>query len=259
MQEGKQNTPTESRAAAHIAGARSGVSFPAPIQLYTTPAGKKLSAGANYYVEDVDQTKLYVKAGAALGNHGGQIVAAGAAVVYNAANYTPYHYYADDTGGFVNDCLNLAEQLTGNTKIASNGAEMKAPGTGANGGKAFGSTLVQNTTIANDAAWATDESANPAIGEAYAMAPTVKPVGHDPRYHAAAVVAKDGTDNITLEADAGSALTRPVFDIYDTQPPGVRVDANSKTFHEVYSATYTFARGVPAVNHAPSTGVLRHR
>jgi hypothetical protein len=264
MQEGKQHIAAISRAAAHHNSGREGVSFPAVMQMYTTAGGKKISAGANYYVEDVDQTKLYVKAGAALGNHGGQIVNAGAAVVYNAANYTPYHYYADDSAGlFINDCLNLAEQITGNTKVPSNRPETRAPNTGGANGKLFGDTLVNNTIIANNHAWSENENANPNIGEAYATVPTVKPVHGEGRYHAAAVIAKDATDNITIEADSSVYHARPIFDIYDTQPPGTRVDANSKTFHEVYSATYERTRpdplGGPDTTHQPSTGVLVHR
>jgi hypothetical protein len=264
MQIGKQHTATESRAAAQHNSGRGGVSFPAVVQRYTKAGGKKISAGAKYYIEDVDQSKLYVKTGAALGNHGGQIVNAGVAIVYNGANYTPYHYYADDSAGlFVNDCLNLAEQITGNTKTESTRPETRAPNTGGANGKLFGNTLVDNTIIANNYAWSEGEDANPNIGEAYATVPTVKPVKGEGRYHAAAVIAKDGTDNITIEADSGVNLSRPIFDIYDTQPQGTRVDANSKTFHEVYSTNYERTRpdplGGPDTLHQPSTGVLVHR
>lgn len=264
MQNGKQHIAAVSRAAAHSSEQRSGVSFPAVAQMYTKAGGKKISANGNYYVQKNDPEKLYVKAGAtAPGSHGGQIVAEGTNVVYSGNNYSAYHYYADDTGGFINDCLNLTEQITGDTKIASSNVEMKAPGTGSNGGKAFGHTLTKNTEIANNFGWSENEDANPGIGEAYATVPSVKPENGEGRYHAAAVIAKDGTDNITIEADSSGYLARPIFDIYDTQPPGTRVNANSKTFHEVYSSIYERTRpnplGGPNTIHHPSTGVLVHK
>lgn len=242
-----------------------------PAQLYTSAAGKKISAGANYYVKDGDKEKLFVKSGAALGDRGGQIVATGATESYSGATYSAYHYYADDSGGFVNDCLNLAEKLTRSTKAASRRAELRAPGSSGGDGKLFGHTYAQNTEIAQDSSWYKDEEADPAIGEAYAIAPTVVPgeagVAEDP-YHVAAVIAKDTPDNITLEADAGAVRSRPLFDIYDTQPSGTRVDKNSETFHEVYATRFTYSREEDAPGkkrkkvttpYAPSTGVLRPR
>lgn len=274
MQDAKSHINTETKSAAHHNSGGEGVSFPAVAQLYTEAGGKKISANGNYYIKDTDDEKLYVKAGAALDSRGAQIIASGGTEVYNTHTYTAYHYYADDTGGFVNDCLGLAEKLADSTKVASGRAEFRAPGSGPGEGKVFGSTYTQNTEIAQNPAWYQDEATNPAIGEAYAIAPTVKPgetgVPEAP-YHVAAVIAKDGTDNITLEADAGTVRSRPLFDMYDTQPPLARVDANSKTFHEVYASNFTYERLVnppgggkkrkAPVNtpFAPSTGVLRSR
>lgn len=275
MQEREKTTTTSSKSVAHEGAHRGGISIAAPAQLYTSAAGKKLSATGNYYIKDTDDEKLFVKAGAALGSRGAQLVATGATEVYSAATYTAYHYYADDTGGFVNDCLGLAELLADSTKVASGRAELRAPGSGGTAdGKLFGNTYKQNTDIAQDGGWFTDEATDPAIGEAYAIAPTVLPgeTGKaEAPYHVAAVIAKDGTDNITLEADAGTVRSRPLFDMYDTQPPLARVDANSKTFHEVYASGYTYKRPVnpsgggrkrkaPVMTpYAPSTGVLRSR
>lgn len=240
-----------------------------PAQLYTSAGGKKISAGANYYRKDADDEKLFVKTGAALGARGGQIVATGATENYSGATYTAYHYYADDSGGFVNDCLDLGEKLAGSTKVNSARAEFRAPGSGGADGKLFGHTDAQNTEIAKDSGWSQNEDANPAIGEAYAIAPTVVPGGGDvdeAPYHVAAVIAKDGIDNITLEADAGTARSRPLFDMYDTQPSGTRVDKSSKTFHEVYATGFTYSRATKGkkgkkgkASYAPSTGVLRPR
>lgn len=237
------------------------MSFPAVVQMYTKAGGKKISANANYYIKDSDNEKLFVESSAQIGSRGGQIVATGASEVYNSNTYNAYHYYADDEGGFVNDCLGLAEKLAGSTKMASGRAEFRAPGSGGGGGKLFGHSYSQNTKIAQDDGWHEDANTNPAIGEAYAIAPTVEPgetgISEAP-YHVAAVIAKDGTDNITLEADAGTSRKRPLFDMYDTQPPNKRVDAKSKTFHEVYASEFTYSRLVNTPL-APSTGLLRLR
>jgi hypothetical protein len=244
-----------------------------PAQLYTSAGGKKISANADYYVNTADDTKLFVKAGAALGDRGGQIVKAGATENYSGDTYTAYHYYADEAGGFVNDCLGLAEKLARSTKVGSARAEFRAPGLDGTDGKVFGHSYVQNTEIAQDSNWFEDDEANPAIGEAYAIAPTVVPGGggvDEAPYHVAAVVAKDGADNITLEADAGANRSRPLFDMYDTQPEGTRADKSSKTFHEVYVKGFTYSREEDAPGggkkrkkvttaYGPSTGVLKPR
>ena len=56
---------------------------------------------------------------------------------------------------------------------------------------------------------------NPDIGDAYSMVPYEIPVdsGTCP-YHVATVVFKDGNTNITIEADAGIKLDKPIFDMY---------------------------------------------
>lgn len=254
------------------AGPLAGPDASAPIQMYTTAGGKKISANADYYVKDNADQILFVNDNAAIDSRGNQIVATGATETYSGNNYTAYHYYADDTGGFVNDCLGLAEQLAGSTKTASTRAEFRATGSGTNPeGKLFGHSDSQNVSIAKDSGWYGDEAANPGIGEAYAIAPTVLPGETGKKeapYHVAAVVAKDATDNITLEADAGTVRSRPLFDMYDTQPSGTRTDAQSKTFHEVYASGFTYKRPKtigpvrkrPRMeSYAPSTGVLKPR
>jgi hypothetical protein len=58
---------------------------------------------------------------------------------------------------------------------------------------------------------------NPNIGDAYSMIPYDIPLdkGVCP-YHAASVIFKDGTTNITIEADAGIKTNKPIFDMYST-------------------------------------------
>ena len=72
-----------------------------------------------------------------------------------------------------------------------------------------------------------NERVNPAIGESYAY--VLKDIKHknEAPYHIAHVLFKDGTTNITLEANAGDKKAKkPKFDMYDT-----RVKSGA-TFHD---------------------------
>lgn len=73
-----------------------------------------------------------------------------------------------------------------------------------------------------------NENANPEIGESYAF--VLKKLSHigEAPYHIAHVLFKDGTTNITLEANAGDEdATHPKFDMYDTEL------GSEYTFHEI--------------------------
>ncbi len=127
--------------------------------------------------------------------------------------------------------------------------------------------VLQNTDIAQRG-WAVNELADPAVGEAYGVARTVEPITGETAFHIAAVVAKDGTDNITLEAEASTARPEPIFDMYGTIPSSLRPQGDqSLTFHKTYQDVYTSRRlqQVPNrrrrhwVDHEHSTGVLRPR
>ena len=76
---------------------------------------------------------------------------------------------------------------------------------------------------------------NPDIGDAYAMVPYKIQIdkGVCP-YHAATVIFKDGTTNITIEADAGVKTTKGIFDMYST------ID-HSKTFYRTHMPTYIYS------------------
>jgi hypothetical protein len=79
-----------------------------------------------------------------------------------------------------------------------------------------------------------NENANPEIGESYAF--VLKKLSHigEAPYHIAHVLFKDGTTNITLEANAGDeAATQPKFDMYDTE-----LDSEY-TFHEMTQDNFT--------------------
>jgi len=125
-----------------------------------------------------------------------------------------------------NDCLQFSESLSKNeVGYSGNKCILKEKITKL----AFGWTYDQNIRIADTAPQ--NFKANPDIGESYAIVRTDGKGGEVP-YHIAYVIAKDGSTNITLEADAGNPdLRYPVFDMYDTVDP-------AKSFHARYSKIY---------------------
>lgn len=135
---------------------------------------------------------------------------------------TPYNQFTYNQE-FFNDCLGFAEYLaTGersNTKCLFREKTTD---------KLFGSSPLKNRKIAREAFQ--DENANPLVGEAYSIVTRIDT--DEVPYHAAYVMFKDGTTNITLEADAGNEiLSRPMFDMYDTVDP-------KQTFHARYKDMY---------------------
>jgi hypothetical protein len=219
------------------------------VQLYREEDGHRISENDLYMVDLGDPTRLLVHDDAAPPT-GDLIIADGGDA---PDGYQGYHY--DPDADFENDCLGLAENLARNIDQPSGRAEFRAVGDqGRETGRLFGHTDATNTSIASGA-WGTDELANPDIGEAYSTART-RIVPDEVPYHAATVVAKDGGDNVTLEADAGDPdLAVPVFDMYGTRT-GDEMDADDdpqQTFHDRYRGMYS-TRGAPA-----HTGVLRLR
>lgn len=98
----------------------------------------------------------------------------------------------------------------------------------------FGDTDSDNILLANK--YAENYKANPQIGEAYAIVNTNKRKIVDLKsndeqtfpYHIAYVILKDGSYNITLEANAAVlSLKYPIFDMYSTIK-------KKKTFHGTY-------------------------
>jgi hypothetical protein len=229
------------------------------IQPYTTAGTRKFSQNNHYVVDSANDTILYVRPGATAPQPG-LIVATGHTTNINGVHYNRYHY--NPANNFVNDCLSFAENLARNTDANSARAEFRAVGDRPTGtSRLFGQSDDQNVDIAGGS-WVQDESANPAIGEAYAIARTAVPGRGETPYHVALVVAKDGSDNVTLEADASVVRAAPVFDIYDSTPSSNALRAaNSLTFYETYEGAYTSIRrkGKKRTRHMPSAGVLRLR
>jgi hypothetical protein len=231
---------------------------PPAIQRYTTAGNRKLSQNGHYIVDSTTDTLLYVQPGATAPQPSGLIVANGNTTNIGGTAYAEYHY--DPARRFVNDCLSFSENLARTTDADSARAEFRAVGDNPTGtARLFGHSDAQNVTIAGGD-WAQDEAANPAIGEAYGITRNAIPANGETPYHVALVIAKDGSDNVTLEADASAVRAAPVFDIYDTAAVAAR-SPGALTFYEVYEATYTSmrSRGRKRKRIAPSAGVLRLR
>jgi len=148
-----------------------------------------------------------------------------------------YMCYKYVSKGFKNDCLQFAEGLTINNS-AYKGKECILRES--NTKMTFGDSDNDNMKIAHlvDAKHSEkNERVNPKIGESYAFVlKNIKKVGEAP-YHIAHVLFKDGTTNITLEANAGDTKAKkPKFDMYDT------LINSGATFHDqtkyVYKQSY---------------------
>jgi len=120
-----------------------------------------------------------------------------------------------------NDCLLFAERVSLNDLTYSKSASVFSVDLGRTS-KKFGKSdrdnkyivsYTKNYKIKRDRLH--NFTVNPDIGDAYSMVPHDTPIdsGVCP-YHAATVVFKDGETNITIEADAGIELNKPIFDMY---------------------------------------------
>jgi hypothetical protein len=153
------------------------------------------------------------------------------------------------------DCLHTAEEImTGGTlnygvKVYSKTADAA--------GNAFGDTPAKNRAIATARAAlvTSNAAAAPAVGQAFVIARKKAPGGGESPYHAAAVVAVDGTDRFTLEQSASGtdahkrALEVGSYDVYSDN------DAHGKSFHTRHSGTY--ADGVTFVLRDNGTAAVK--
>ena len=127
----------------------------------------------------------------------------------------------------LNDCLQLAESFASGIPHYSG---RKCVFRDKISGKVFGFSDKNNQLIAS--AHPLNTQANPNVGDAYAMVRIGSLEDDTPPYHIAYVMFKDGTTNITLEADSGNEeLQDAIFDMYDTTKKG-------KTFHDRYIDIY---------------------
>ena len=124
----------------------------------------------------------------------------------------------------INDCLQFAESLAiGVVGYDAEACIFKEKSSQLE----FGDSDEVNIQIAKKLGSPLNENANPNIGEAYAIV-RKKIVNNKAPFHIAFVLFKDGSTNITLEADAGQELETPVFDMYSTVDPANSFHAREK-------------------------------
>lgn len=236
------------RSAEGLLDERAGAGSAMPVQGYTTQGTHKLTEHASMYCVSTTTDQLFVHPNAAPPQPAGKFQA-GQSFQIGQVQYVEYTY----TGAWLNDCLELAEIIIQDLPGRSDRPELRAQGDRPNGtDRLFGHTDAQNRSIAGGT-FAQDAAADPGVGQAYATGRTVQPLNGQCPYHIAAVIAMEGGDRVTAEADASDPnRNSPVFDIYDTTPVGQRTQG-SLSFHEVYVNPYTTGHS------PPGTGVLYPR
>lgn len=150
--------------------------------------------------------------------------------------YTPYEIGRE----VLEDCLHAAEEIIngvpgelkhGQLHSTIEVTRKRGPGTVT---KDFGEDYDPNVDLAQRFAGPQDTLANPQVSEAFVIIATT-PQGRMSPYHAAAVVARDGNDAVTLETWAGTGQGLPDADMY-------QVGDRNKSFHGRWSRRY-FKRG----------------
>ncbi|MEM7676207.1 MAG: hypothetical protein AAF449_09415, partial [Myxococcota bacterium] len=142
------------------------------------------------------------------------------------------YYEFEQAGEYYQDCLNCAEELmVGNQLPYGEADQSRVSG----GNQVFGTPSEADRgrirTWAQNNPGQSNQRATPAIGQAYAIMPAGPRSEGGYPYHAAAVVATDGTSTITLETSAGSqdSTSRGAtlqFHIYSNAPN------SGQTFHD---------------------------
>ena len=210
----------------------------------------KTTANTNYRTKIADSNYLGVKPIATKPLPNDVITATGT----KTSGYDEYKFSGQN---FQNDCLSFAQRL--GLSIAGRQANeilrvKLNDGTTTNVGFAIDKAPVYpplvgvpNTKdIADKAEFSQGENANPSIGETYAIAPQSRVVIQGCYFHIATVVAKDGNETITCEADAGTQRAEPVFDMYETAA------GNSFTFHARYKDQYGGQYAITGILTPPS-------
>lgn len=137
---------------------------------------------------------------------------------------------------FYADCLHTAEEIMQQARLVQGGINSKEKTTG----NRFGEGIQKNWNVVKGVdGMDSNENANPLVGNAFAV------VGNNThsytggvlcQYHAAAVVAVDGTDRITMEVfgnpDKKNRTEAAKFGIYDTDP------MSGHTFHDAWGSQF---------------------
>lgn len=208
-----------------------------PVQCYTLMcSGKvKMSDNKKYSTWVSDTNELHVH-GDAPPPQPADLFKSGKSYHSNLSGKMAQVYRYDTDKGFYNDCGSFAEFLmSGDSKYLDPECEetrMESSGIRLAEHVSFTGALRKTEGLMQD------EDASPGIGEAYFMGRT-RESSSGCNYHFAAVVANDGSDNVTCEANAGAEKREPCFDIYGTSKKG-------QTFFDTYSSAYSSGSRYPA-------------
>ncbi|MGF1939489.1 MAG: hypothetical protein RM347_035000 [Nostoc sp. ChiQUE02] len=189
------------------------------------------SDSANYLLAESNNF-VYARQGTpapAYSNLGNMIAVDG---LGNYQRYTP-------SDKFLADCLHTAEEIMHGQRLRRGKVRSQVSQTGT----VFGESEEDNWDAANEVSEdQRNTNAIPGVGDAYAIvAQQPIDIGEetdpiDCQYHAAAVVAEDGSDRITLEVfgnpDKKGRNTKGTYSIYDTDPE------SGNTFHEAWTGTF---------------------
>lgn len=207
--------------------------IPEVIQRYTEVEGLKISAGGKYktYIEDTNS--LWIREGdglpSLLDEH---LVPGGGGIVEGYAEYT---YHSTPATNFVNDCGGFAEYLASGSNQYYLPEDREENYLFADGNEDY--PLLENFDMREEGFNKPDIAANPDVGEAY----FIKSDEEEPEsgvHHVAIVIAKDGSDNITCEANAGNeGAEEPIFDMYGTL---TTPDKQNQTFHKRYLDSFKY-------------------
>ena len=151
------------------------------------------------------------------------------AYVYNGRNY----YKFKPGTKRVLDCLKTAEEIMAGATFDDSEVHSQIKGTGGDLGRTLTETKA-NVKTAAKTLMHIDDDADPGLNEAYVIVETGKKNVYP--YHAAAVVAVDGNDRVTLEVFAGAnnAKARNVLGSYNIYS----ISDASQTFHSQWKDGY---------------------
>jgi hypothetical protein len=206
--------------------------------LQNVNTAKKNNCGAPYFI--IDDNKLYVhKKHPELANGNIQFVR-GHEVSISSPIRRNMYYLLKRQQNFFEDCLETAEDLINNSfpdKIAHI-IRSKVKDTNQEFGNSNENNIAAAKKYLAEYSNNANEKANPNVNEAYVIVSQNNNTKYP--YHAAAVIAKDGDSNITLEVFAANedAQNRNVQGTYHEY-------TSSNTFHNTWAGHETLSSGDP--------------
>ncbi len=230
---GRANAHREGENKSHGQGAKNFPAVTPTLQLYKNKAHDTLgtsvqTTNGQYFLDSqMGNDEVYAASGATAPLH--SKVKTGNVLKTGISKYVP-------ESKFIADCLHTAEEIMKGMKLKEGNINSKEKTTGND----FGVSEKDNWDTAIDVDDKDkDKKAKPLVGESYLI---VEDKARDLgghimcQYHAAAVVAQDGSDNVTLEVFGSpntgirSAVGR--YAVYSTAP------STKQTFHTIWTGTF---------------------